>query len=200
MILSSRANRELLSSAYTLRAEYLIKPASGEQLRLFATRACASMRNGEVERIEGGVREWQHRYGLSPNETKIVRLVVSGKPRAGLSVLRGVAESTIKTQNWSEFQLHCRRDVSDVAHKVFYVAFRARNPLDALLSPCTATADRVSELELRRVQKQFANVVWASMVPPLGSGMGCAYIPPSQTSCPHVHGMPWNEAQLACPP
>jgi hypothetical protein len=28
------------------------------------------------------------------------------------------------SQNWSEFQLHCRRDVSDVAHKVFSVNFR----------------------------------------------------------------------------
>ena len=70
------------------------------------------------------------RLGSHVIETNGAALVEFLKGRPG----RSTSASRKAIQNWSEFQLHCRRDVSDVAHKVFYVAFRARNPLDGLVS------------------------------------------------------------------
>jgi hypothetical protein len=53
----------------------------------------------------------------------------------GLECLDALVAPHTDPQNWSAFQLHCTRDVTGVAHKVFYVNFRARNPLDGLFSP-----------------------------------------------------------------
>lgn len=75
---------------------YLAKPFSPEQL---ADKLEAALRGTSIERIPmaANVQHFVRRYGLTPRQTTLVQLAVSGEPRRRYSEILGVTENTCKT-------------------------------------------------------------------------------------------------------
>jgi len=97
LVLTGSVDRELLSAAHALQASYLLKPASREDLLLFAYRAISQV-EGTNDRVANVLAEWKLRHGLSDGETEVLQLAATGHERTRLHEIRCVEASTIKKQ------------------------------------------------------------------------------------------------------
>jgi FixJ family two-component response regulator len=86
---------ETIRRAQLLGAEFLLKPWRAENVRAFARRALASA--SPRQRLSQCVASFAKRHRLSPRETELVRLAVSGAAPTDLPRLMGVKPSTLKT-------------------------------------------------------------------------------------------------------
>jgi DNA-binding NarL/FixJ family response regulator len=97
LVLTARAEPELINRAHGLRAEYHCKPTHRSSLRGFLRRAVAFERVEDV-RISWAIDEMSRRNRLSAREVDLLVAAVAGVPRKTLSDELGISENTLKTQ------------------------------------------------------------------------------------------------------
>jgi DNA-binding NarL/FixJ family response regulator len=116
MMLTGHVDPELINRAQRLRAEYAVKPVDPRNLEAFIQHALASRVASAPER--SAVQKWALRHRLSPRETQIVTVTLSGTPREELPRILGVSENTVKT-HVRRMLKKCRvRDLGDLTQQL----------------------------------------------------------------------------------
>lgn len=95
LVLTAHLDPDCVNRAHLLGAEYVIKPASARNLESFARRALCPV---DPAPDRGRLAErWARVHGLSPSETEILRLYVTGVDRAEIGERMGISDNTVKT-------------------------------------------------------------------------------------------------------
>lgn len=97
LVLTSRAEPELINGAHALRAEYHCKPTHRSALRGFMRRAVAFERI-EDQRIGWAVDEMSSRNRLNPRDVDLLVAALAGVTRKTLADELGISENTLKSQ------------------------------------------------------------------------------------------------------
>jgi FixJ family two-component response regulator len=95
LVLTGRNDPEVINRSHQLRAEFVCKPPSDEDLLAFVRRAIAFERVPD-ERLTSVVEELSRRSDLTIRETEVVVAALSNT-RAQLTELLGVTENTLKS-------------------------------------------------------------------------------------------------------
>jgi DNA-binding NarL/FixJ family response regulator len=90
LVFSGLHDAEEINRAFALNAQYLVKPASGDELRSFVLKAIAPGSKS--------VDHWRGRYGLTPAEAGILQAALDGKTLDQIADNRNTATSTTKRQ------------------------------------------------------------------------------------------------------
>lgn len=97
LVLTGRAEHELINAAHALRAEYHCKPTHRSALRGFMRRAVAFERVEDL-RISWAVDEMSRRNQLNARDVDLLIAALAGTPRKTLADELGISENTLKTQ------------------------------------------------------------------------------------------------------
>ncbi len=123
LVLTGEFNREVVNRVQALRAEYVCKPATSENLTPFIDRAMDHAGGVEarvVMRVDDMVKEWS----LTRRERALLLLSVEGLPRRELANRLGVAENTVKAQTRSLLKKSGARSLATLAQQVLKRASR----------------------------------------------------------------------------
>lgn len=117
LVITGEFNRDIVNKAQSLRAEYVCKPASAENLAPFIQTALARERVGDETigtRIDGLTKQ----LGLTKRESELLSLACDGLSRRDLADKLGVAENTVKAQIRSLLKKSGARSLATLAQQV----------------------------------------------------------------------------------
>lgn len=97
LVLTGMHDRESINRAHALRAEFVVKPASGAALIGFVRRAVAFERVPD-QRLATLVDELAHQCEFTAREADIVAAALGNTPRRRLLDQFGVTDNTLKSQ------------------------------------------------------------------------------------------------------
>ena len=138
LVLTGELNRDVVNKVQTLRAEYVCKPASADNLNPFIQRSLAQERVDDAaigQRIEHLARQLK----LTRRETELLTLSVDGLSRKELAEALGVAENTVKAQIRSLLKKSGARSLATLAQKVIKGATRDTTPPEAPEAPAAVS-------------------------------------------------------------
>jgi DNA-binding NarL/FixJ family response regulator len=117
LVLTGELNRDVVNRVQALRAEYVCKPASNENLQPFIQHALASERVGD-ETISKRIEQLSRQLGLTRREAELLTHAVEGLSRRDLARALGVAENTVKAQIRSLLKKSGARSIATLAQQV----------------------------------------------------------------------------------
>ncbi|MCA9528520.1 MAG: response regulator transcription factor [Myxococcales bacterium] len=117
LVLTGELNREIVNRVQSLRAEYVCKPASADNLLPFIERSLAQERVGN-EAVGASVTSIAARFKLTRRETELLSLAVDGLSRRELAEALGVRENTVKAQVRSILKKSGARSIATLAQDV----------------------------------------------------------------------------------
>lgn len=97
LVLTGELDRSFVNRAQALRAEYVCKPPSHENLTFFIKTALSKDRVTEVA-LDERIESLRQKIPLSNREAEVLRLACQGLARKDIATQLGIAESTAKSQ------------------------------------------------------------------------------------------------------
>lgn len=97
LVLTGRTDRRVINRSHELRAEFVCKPAEGEELLGFVRRAIAFERVPN-ERVAWVIDELARSHALTTRESELVAACMANTPRSKLAEQLGVTDNTLKSQ------------------------------------------------------------------------------------------------------
>ncbi len=117
LVLTGEFRRDIVNRCQTLRAEYVCKPASQENLQPFIQGALSQERVAD-DVIGKRLDHLTRQLGLTRRETELLTLALDGLSRRELAEKLGVAENTVKAQIRSLLKKSGARSLATLAQTV----------------------------------------------------------------------------------
>ena len=97
LVLSGTDDPDVINGAHLLGAEYVCKPDSEQNIRVFLCRVVSRRWLGESGQLEALVH-YALEFDLSLRQAQILAMATGGVPRREIAGLIGISENTLKTQ------------------------------------------------------------------------------------------------------